>query len=65
MFFQSLIRRRAGWVTEAVKIDAVRNTSRSLKEGVHEGLEGVLLSIHNLEGRQLVFSSIFAVHSDQ
>ena len=65
MFFRSLVRRRAGWITEAVKINVVYNTSGSLKEGVHEGLEGVLLSIHNLEGRQLVFSGILAVQLDQ
>ena len=63
--FRSLVRRRVGWITEAVKINAVYNTSGRLKEGVHEGLEGVLLSIHNLEGRQLVCSIVFAVHSDQ
>ena len=65
MFFQSLGGRRAGWIAEAVKVDAVGNTSGCLKEGVHEGLEGVLLSIHNLEGHQLVFSGVFAVHLDQ
>ena len=65
MFFRSLGGRRAGRIAEAVKVNDVRNTSGSLKEGVHEGLEGVLLSIHNLEGRQLVFSGILAVHSDQ
>ena len=65
MFFQSLGGRRAGWIAEAVKVDAVGNTSGCLKEGVHEGLEGVLLGIHNIEGRQLVLSSLLAVHSNQ
>ena len=65
MFFSSLGERRAGWIAEAVEVDIVSNTSGCLKEGVHEGLEGVLLCIHNLEGRQLVFSGVFAVHSDQ
>ena len=65
MFFRSLGGRRAGWVTEAVKVNAIHNVSGSLEEGVHEGLESVLLSIHNLEGRQLVFSGVFVVHSDQ
>ena len=65
MFFQSLNGRRVGWITEAVKVDAVGNTSGCLKEGVHEGLEGVLLSIHYLEGRQLVLFSLLVVHSNQ
>ena len=65
MFFQSLGGRRVGWIAEAIKVNAVSDTSGCLKEGVHEGLEGVLLSIHNLEGRQLVFSSLLAVHSNQ
>ena len=65
MFFRSLGGRRAGWIAEAVKVDAVGNTSSCLKEGVHEGLEGVLLSIRYLESNQLVFLSLLAVHSDQ
>ena len=65
MFFRSLGGRRAGWIAEAVKVNAISNTSGCLKEGVHEGLEGVLLSIHNLEGRQLVFFGLLAVHSNQ
>ena len=63
--FQSLVRRRAGWITETVKINVVCNASGNFKESVHEGLESVLLGVHNLEGRQLVFSGVFAVHSDQ
>ena len=65
MFFRSLGGRRAGWIAEAVEVDTVSDTSGCLKEGVHEGLEGVLPSIHNLEGRQLVFSGLLAVHSNQ
>ena len=65
MFFRSLGGRRAGWIAEAVKVNAIRNASGSLKESVHEGLEGVLLIIHNLESRQLVFPGILAVHSNQ
>ena len=65
MFFQSLGGRRASWIAEAVKVDAVDNMSGCLKEGVHEGLEGVLLSIHYLEGRQLVLFSLLVVHSNQ
>ena len=65
MFFRSLGRRRAGWIAEAVKVNVVCNTIGSLKEGVHEGPESMLLSIHNLEGRQLVFSGVLAVHSNQ
>ena len=65
MFFRSLGGRRVGWIAEAVGVDTVSNTSGCLKEGVHEGLEGVLISIRNLEGRHLVFSSLLAVHSNQ
>ena len=63
--FLSLGGRRTGWITEAIKVDAVGNTSGCLEEGVHEGLEGVLLSIRYLEGSQLVFLSLLAVHSNQ
>ena len=65
MFFQSLGGRRTSRIAEAVEVDAVGDTSGCLEEGVHEGLEGVLLSIHYLEGRQLVFFSLLAVHSNQ
>ena len=65
MFFRSLGGRRAGWIAEAVKVNAVSNMSGCLKEGVHEGLEGVLLSIHNLEIRQLVFPGVLVVHPNQ
>ena len=65
MFFQSLGGRRTGWIAEAVEIDAVGDASGCLEEGVHEGLEGVLLSILYLESSQLVFLSPLAVHSDQ
>ena len=61
----SLGRRRTRWLDEAVEVDAVYDAHGSVKEGVHEGLEGVLLSVHNLESRQLVFSGVFVVHSDQ
>ena len=40
MFFRSLGGRGDGWIAEAVKVNVVRNTSGSLKEGVHEVLEG-------------------------
>ena len=53
------------WIAETVKINAVRDASGSVKESVHEGLESVLLGVHNLEVRQLVFSGVFAMHSDQ
>ena len=36
--FRSLVRRRAGWVTETVKVYAVCNASGSVKESVQEGL---------------------------
>ena len=62
---KSLSGRRTGRVAEAVKVDVVGNASGCLKEGVHEGLEGVLLSIRYLESSQLVFLSLLAVHSDQ
>ena len=65
MFFPSLDGRRAGRIAEAVKIDAVGNAGSCLKEGVHEVLEGVLLSIRYLEGRQLLFFSLLAVHVNQ
>ena len=65
MFFQSLSGRRTGGIAEAVEVDAVGNASGYLEEGVHEGLEGVLLSIRYLEGRQLLFFSVLAVHSNQ
>ena len=65
MFFRSLGGRRAGWIAEAFKVNVIRNASGSLKEGVHEGLESVLLSIHNLESRQLVFFGVLALHSNQ
>ena len=63
--FRSLVRRRAGWITETVKINAIYNASGSFKESDHEGLESVLHGVHNLEGRQLVFSGVLAVHSNQ
>ena len=61
----SLGRRRTCWLDEAVKVDDVCDTSGGVKEGVHEGLEAELLSVGNLESRQLVFSNILAVDSDQ
>ena len=63
--FQSLGGRRTGRIAEAVEVDVVGNTSGCLEEGVHEGLEGILLSIRYLEGSQLVFLSLLAVHSNQ
>ena len=63
--FCSLVRRRTCWIAETVKVDAVCNVSGGIKESVHEGLESMLLGVHNLEGRQLIFSGVFAVHSDQ
>ena len=65
MFFQSLGGRRTGWIVEAVKVDAIGDASGCLKEGVHEVLERVLLSIRYFESYQLVFLSLLAVHSDQ
>ena len=46
--FRSLDGRRIGRIAEAVDVDAVGNMSGCLEEGVHEGLEGVLLSIRYL-----------------
>ena len=63
--FPSLDGRRTGWIAEAVKIDVVGNTGGCLEEGVHEGLEGVLLSIRYFEGHHLSFFSLLAVHSNQ
>ena len=65
MFFLSLGGRRTGRIAEAVEVNAVGNTSGCLEEGVHEGLEGVLLSIRYLEGSQLVFLSLLEVHLNQ
>ena len=62
MFFQSLGGRRAGWIVEAIEVDAVGDASGCLEEGVHEVLERVLLHIRHLEGRQLLFFSLLAVH---
>ena len=50
MFFQSLGGRGTGRIAEADEVDAVGDTSGCLEEGVHEGLEGVLLRIRYLEG---------------
>ena len=61
----SLDGRRTGWIAEAVNIDVVGNAGSCLEEGVHEVLEGVILSICYLEGRQLLFFSVLAVHSNQ
>ena len=63
--FRSRVRRRTGWVAETVKVYAACNASGSVKESVHEGLEGVPLCVSNLELRQFVFFDVFAVHSDQ
>ena len=38
---------------------------RGAEGGVHEGLEGVLLSVRYLEGRQLIFFSLLVVHLNQ
>ena len=65
MFFRSLVRRGAGWITETVEVDAVGDASGCLEEGVHEVLEGALLSVFHFESRQLVFLSLLVVHSDQ
>ena len=65
MFFQSLGGRRTGRIAEAVEVNAVGNAGSCLEEGVHEVLEGVLLSIRYLEGRQLLFFSLLAVHANQ
>ena len=65
MFFQSLGGRRAGWITEAIKVDAVSNTSGCLKEGVHEGLKLKLLGVGNLERRQLLSFDFLAMDPDQ
>ena len=61
----SLGERRARWIAKAVKADVVCDASGSVKEGVHKGLESELLGVGNLEGRQLVFSDVLAMHSDQ
>ena len=61
----SLGRRRTCWLDEAVKVNVVCDTSSGIDEGVHEGLEVELLGVGNLESRQLVFSDILAMHSDQ
>ena len=65
MVFPSLDGRRARRIAEVVKIDAVGNAGSCLEEGVHEVLERVLLSIRYLEGRQLLFFSLLAVHANQ
>ena len=61
----SLGRRMTCWLDEAVKVNAVCDISSSVDEGIHEGLEVELLGVGNLESRQLVFSDILAVDSDQ
>ena len=61
----SLGRRRTCWIAKAVKVDDVCDASGGVKEGAHEGLEAELLSVGNLERRQLVFSDILVVDSDQ
>ena len=61
----SLGRRRTRWLDEAVEIDVVCDAHAGVKEGVHDGLEVELLCVGNLEGRQLVFSDVLAMHSDQ
>ena len=63
--FLSIDGRRARRITKVVKIDAVGDAGSCLEEGVHEVLEGVLLSICYLEGRQLLFFSLLAVHANQ
>ena len=47
----SLVGRRASWIAETAKVDVVCNASGGVKESVHEGLEGVPLSVSNLELR--------------
>ena len=61
----SLGRGRTCWLKEAVEVDVVCDAHGGVKEGEHEGLEVELLCVGNLEGRQLVFSNVLAVHSDQ
>ena len=61
----SLIRRRTCWLDEAVKVDAVCNTSGSIDEDLHEGLELELLGVGNLEIRQLIFFNLLAMDSYQ
>ena len=63
--FCSFVKRRTCWIAETAKVNAVYDASGGIKESVHEGLETVFFGVHNLEGRQLVFSDILAVHSDQ
>ena len=61
----SLGKRRACWLDEGVKVNAVCDTSSSVDEGIHEGLELELLGVGNLESCQLVFSDLLAMDSDQ
>ena len=61
----SLSGRRTCSLNKAVKVNVVCDTSSGVDEGVHEGLEVELLGVGNLECRQLVFSDILTVDSDQ
>ena len=63
--FHSLDWRSTHWITEIVNIDTICDASGSIKEGVHERLEREIFCVGNLEGRQLVFFDVLAVHSDQ
>ena len=61
----SLGRRRASWLDKLVQVDSISNTSGSVDEGLHEGLEFELLGVGNLESRQLVFFDLLAMDADQ
>ena len=63
--FRSLVRRRTGRIAETVKVYAICDASGGVKESIHEGLKSVPFGVSNLELRQLVFSDILAVHSNQ
>ena len=49
----SLGRRRASWLDELVQVDSISNTSSSVNECLHEGLEVKLLGIGDLESHEL------------
>ena len=61
----SLCRRRANWLDELVQVDFISNTSGSINEGLHEGLEIKLLCIGDLESHGLFFSNLLAMDADQ
>ena len=61
----SLGRRRASWLDKLVQVDSISNTSGSVDEGLHEGLEVISLGVGNLEGHELSFMDFLAMDADQ